>query len=145
MKSFSIGAATRLSLSPLAAGLIILGTLSQAADAQGIMGNNLVVNGNAEAGAAGVNVPPGWTGTAGVNVGSYGVTGSYLLTESAPPDHGFQYFASTGSNPVIVQKIDVSSGASGDRCRQCQIHSVGLSGIPGAFGLRRICPGGGSI
>jgi uncharacterized protein (TIGR03437 family) len=87
---------------------------------QGILGSNLIVNGNAEAGSAGTATTPvasipGWTlTTRNVNVLPYGLAGHLLLTDPAPPDHGFQYFAGDPdqSPATITQTIDVSSGAS---------------------------------
>ena len=84
---------------------------------QGILGNNLIVNGNAEAGAAGtpttpVGSIPGWTLTGKSNVLPYGVTGYLLVSEPAPPDHGFQYFACVSASCLLTQNIDVSPAAS---------------------------------
>jgi uncharacterized protein (TIGR03437 family) len=96
---------------------------AQIVHAQSILGSNLIVNGNAEAGSAGTStsdvVPiPNWTVSAGSpTVLPYGLTrnGAYnpgvQTTDPAPADHGFQYFAATGTC-VITQTIDVSSGAS---------------------------------
>lgn len=97
----------------------ILSLGAQIVSAQSILGTNLIVNGNAEAGLAGTAtaVPatiPGWTATGKVNVLPYGLTGKLLLTDPAPPDHGFQYFAGDpGQSPsTLTQSIDVSAGAS---------------------------------
>jgi len=89
---------------------------------QSILGANLIVNGNAEAGPAGTSVSklvtgiPGWTASANANVLPYGLTNLLLLTNPAPPDHGFNYFVSSASNvgltAKLTQTIDVSSGAS---------------------------------
>jgi uncharacterized protein (TIGR03437 family) len=87
---------------------------------QSILGSNLIVNGNAEAGPAGtatalVATVPGWTRNGNANVLPYDLTGQLLLTNPAPPDHGFQYFAAGGSNGTVstfTQDIDVTSGAS---------------------------------
>ena len=89
--------------------------------AQGILGTNLIVNGNAEAGPAGTSIAnitgsiPGWARTENANVLPYNVTGLLLTTDPAPPDHGFQYFASGGTSgkpSTLTQDIDVSSVAS---------------------------------
>ena len=85
--------------------------------AQGILGSNLIVNGNAETGAAGtptapVTTIPGWTVTGKPTLLPYGLTGYLLVTEPAPPDHGFQYFACTSGTCLLTQNIDVSSSAS---------------------------------
>jgi uncharacterized protein (TIGR03437 family) len=91
---------------------------AQAASAQGILGTNLIANGNAEAGPAGTATTlvasiPSWTITGKANVLAYGQSGQLLLTNPAPPDHGFQYFAGTPYYVAsIAQSIDVSSGAS---------------------------------
>ena len=96
---------------------------TQLAHAQSILGANLIVNGNAEAGSAGKStsdvVPiPDWTVSSGSpTVLPYGLTrnGAYnpgiQTADPAPPDHGFQYFAAAATS-VITQTIDVSSGAS---------------------------------
>jgi uncharacterized protein (TIGR03437 family) len=85
--------------------------------AQGIFGNNLIVNGNAETGAAGTPTVaaasiPGWTPTGKANLLPYGVTGYLLVTDPAPVDHGFQYFACVSSSCLLTQSIDVSASAS---------------------------------
>ncbi|HEY6344342.1 MAG TPA: hypothetical protein VIY49_22850 [Bryobacteraceae bacterium] len=86
-----------------------------------ILGTNLIVNGNAESGPAAssfstlVSTIPGWTVTGSINVLPYNLTGQLQLTDPAPPDHGFQYFAQiAGANApaTLTQNIDVSSGAS---------------------------------
>ena len=87
---------------------------------QSVLGTNLIVNGNAESGPAGTATTlaaniPGWTTTGDANVLPYGLTGLVLLTDPAPPDHGFQYFVAGGphgTNAVLTQSIDVSSAAS---------------------------------
>jgi len=96
---------------------------SQIVHAQGILGTNLIENGNAEAGSAGTStsvvVPiPNWTMSAGSpTVLPYGLTrnGAYnpgvQTTDPAPPDHGFQYFAAAATS-AITQTVDVSSAAS---------------------------------
>ena len=92
----------------------------QTGNAQGIFGTNLIVNGNAEAGSAGTATTPvasipGWTlTTRNANVLPYGLAGHLLLTDPAPPGHGFQYFSGDPdeSPSTITQTIDVSSGAS---------------------------------
>src|SRR5579863_5826995 len=94
----------------------------QIVDAQGILGGNLIVNGNAEAGSAGtaptnlVASIPGWTkGTGSVNVINYDTSGYIASTNPAPPDHAFQYFVNgvSGTTPsTLTQTIDVSSAAS---------------------------------
>lgn len=87
---------------------------------QGILGTNLIVNGDAEAGPAGTSSTtvasiPGWTRNGKTNVLPYNLTGYLLLSNPAPPDHGFQYFYSgdTGAGAsTLTQTIDVSPGAS---------------------------------
>jgi uncharacterized protein (TIGR03437 family) len=108
--------------------LLIYVTPSQAQ--QSILNTNLVVNGNAEAGSAGTGVTtavasiPGWTVTSGKpTVLPYNLTstaaaqpthGYEQLTDPAPQDHGFQYFAAVfPSTPAVIsQAIDVSSASS---------------------------------
>jgi uncharacterized protein (TIGR03437 family) len=92
-----------------------------AVQAQIVGGNqNLIVNGNAESGAAGTSgsnvvAIPGWIRTGNATVLPYGLTGYLLLSDPAPADHQFQYFYA-GDNGVgastLVQTIDVSSAAS---------------------------------
>jgi len=98
----------------------ILLVASGTVDAQGIFGNNLIVNGNAEAGPAGTVTSaaasiPGWTRAVGsANVLPYTIAGYLVSTDPAPPDHGFQYFAAgvKAGTYSLTQDIDVSSGAS---------------------------------
>lgn len=98
----------------------VLLAAAQTIQAQSILNTNLIVNGNAEAGAAGTATTlvasiPGWTlTTRNTNVLPYGLAGHVLLTDPAPPDHGFQYFAGdpAGGASTLTQTIDVSSGAS---------------------------------
>jgi uncharacterized protein (TIGR03437 family) len=94
---------------------------AQTGEAQpGILGSNLIVNGNAEAGAAGTATTTvasisGWTrATGNANVLPYNLTGYILLSDPAPPDHGFQYFngAINNNSSTLTQIINVSSGAS---------------------------------
>ncbi len=90
--------------------------------AQGILGTNLIVNGDAETGTAAnaINSPvtsiPGWTRTGSVNVIPYDLSGLILLKNPAPQSHGFQYFVTystaNGDNAVLTQDIDVSSAAA---------------------------------
>lgn len=89
--------------------------------AQSILGTNLIVNGNAEAGPASadgttvVSSIPSWTkATGNANVLPYGLVNYMLLSDPAPPDHGFNYFAGApnGTLSTLTQVVDVSSGAS---------------------------------
>jgi uncharacterized protein (TIGR03437 family) len=82
---------------------------------------NLIVNGGAEAGPASpdgttaVSSIPNWTRATGhANVLPYGLTGSILLSDEAPPDHGFNYFAKNTNDgaATLTQIVDVSSAAS---------------------------------
>jgi uncharacterized protein (TIGR03437 family) len=85
-----------------------------------ILNTNLIVNGNAEAGPASpdgtttVSSIPGWTRTGNADVLPYDLTGLVLLSDPAPPDHGFNYFAGAIDNQTttLTQLIDVSSAAS---------------------------------
>lgn len=84
---------------------------------QGILGNNLIVNGDAETGSAGTPsvaaaTIPGWTPTGKANMLPYGLTGYLLVSEPAPQNHGFQYFACASASCLLTQNIDVSSAAS---------------------------------
>lgn len=90
--------------------------------AQGILGTNLIVNGDAESGQAGTgsNVVasiPGWTRGAGnVNVLPYNLNGYLQLSDPAPQNRGFQYFIAGTTAALtmatITQTIDVSGAAS---------------------------------
>ncbi|HTS66353.1 MAG TPA: hypothetical protein VMH28_30225 [Candidatus Acidoferrales bacterium] len=88
------------------------------AHAQSILGPNLIVNGGAEAGPAGTGITnivgsvPGWTRTGNATVLPYDLTGYVLLSDPAPQDHAFQYFAGGSGVSTFAQDIDVSSGAS---------------------------------
>jgi uncharacterized protein (TIGR03437 family) len=111
-------------------GAAVLFAASQMAYAQGILGSNLIVNGNAEAGPAGSGVLtavasiPGWTVQSGKpTVLPYNLTstaaqqptnGYEQLTDPAPPDHGFQYFAAVFPSlpAVLSQVINVSAASS---------------------------------
>jgi uncharacterized protein (TIGR03437 family) len=81
---------------------------------------NLIANGDAEAGAASqdgktvVSNIPNWTRATDANVLPYGLTGSILLSDEAPQNHGFNYFGkNTNTGPAtLTQTIDVSSAAS---------------------------------
>jgi uncharacterized protein (TIGR03437 family) len=80
---------------------------------------NLIQNGGAEAGPAGTDLKtaitniPNWVITGSPTVLSYGLAGYVLLSDPAPPDHGFQYFASTvDRTSTLTQTIDVSSAAT---------------------------------
>lgn len=100
---------------------MILLAPAQLSHAQGILGTNLIVNGNAEAGSASADGKalvasiPGWTRVGNANVLPYGLPNFLLLTNLAPMDHGFQYFyagiAGAGAS-TLTQTIDVSSGTS---------------------------------
>lgn len=87
--------------------------------AQGVLGRNLIVNGDAETGPAVSSVSttvatiPGWTRTGNLNVLSYNTpTSIQTATVPAPPDHGFQFFAAGSGASSITQDIDVSSAAA---------------------------------
>jgi uncharacterized protein (TIGR03437 family) len=93
------------------------------ASAQMIFGQNLIVNGDAEAGSAdptgmsSVSSIPGWTKTGSVDVLSY--SSDYRISPSAPQliplSHGANYFSSgpaTSALTSLTQSIDLSSAAS---------------------------------
>ena len=87
--------------------------------AQGVLGHNLILNGDAETGPAVASVAttvasiPGWTRTGNLNVLSYNTpTSLQTATTPAPPDHGFQFFAAGTGISSITQDIDVSSAAA---------------------------------
>ena len=108
---------TKESAGSFALGFLIAAQMIHAQSS--VLNTNLIVNGNAEAGPAAssfsslVSSFPGWTATGNVNVLPYNLAGYIQLTDPAPPDHGFQYFAASGAGvSTLVQSIDVSSGAS---------------------------------
>jgi hypothetical protein len=83
--------------------LAVLLAAAQMVHAQSsILGTNLIVNGNAEAGPAGTGVNdivtsiPGWTRAGNINVLSYGLTGLVLLTDPAPPRSRFSILLCRG-------------------------------------------------
>jgi len=111
---------TALTVSSLLCAAVLFGG-APALQAQGILGTNLVVNGDAESGSAApdsktiVSSVPNWTrGSGKANVLPYNLTGFLLLTDPAPPDHGFNYFTAypTTGNSTLTQTINVSSGAA---------------------------------
>ena len=86
-----------------------------------ILGTNLIANGDAESGPAApdgktvVSSIPNWTRAGGkANVLPYNLTGFLLLTDPAPPDHGFNYFAAapTTGDSTLTQVINLSSSTS---------------------------------
>ena len=89
---------------------------------QNLLGGNLIVNGDAEAGSAGADLAhqvasiPNWTraGTGLTTVVPYTITGYLITSEPAPASRGFQYFAGAAwPSPVTLsQDIDVSAAAS---------------------------------
>ena len=102
----------------LSAAAVLLATQTVHAQSS-ILNTNLIVNGDAEAGPAAasgktvVSSIPGWTVTGKANVLPYGLTGYILLSDSAPPDHAFQYFECEGGGKcTLTQSINVSSGTS---------------------------------
>lgn len=112
---------------------------SEPCKADPIFGTNIIVNGNAEAGAGGdgfmvIRPIPGWMPTDNFTVVRYdSLSGFPLSTDPGPPDRGSNFFAggpaSAASN--ATQLIDVSMGAA-------TIDSGGvtfdLSGYLGGFG-----------
>jgi uncharacterized protein (TIGR03437 family) len=116
--SISFKRAARRSIEGLLLPALLLAGIEAAKAQQSILGNNLIVNGDAEAGPAGTSATdivagiPGWTRTGKANVLPYGLTGYVLLTNPAPPDHGFNYFACNSGSSTLTQVIDVSSVAS---------------------------------
>ncbi len=89
---------------------------------QAILGNNLIVNSDAEAGSAATDIShpvttiPNWTrgGVGNVSVLPYTITNYLVSSSPAPPNHGFQYFVGAGypGAATLSQDIDVSAGAS---------------------------------
>src|SRR3569832_2675738 len=78
---------------------IILLLLTQAAQAQSSFGKNLIVNGDAEsgaaspsAGAAGASIP-GWTASGSPNVLPYSLSNRLSTTSIGPVKRGANYFA----------------------------------------------------
>jgi uncharacterized protein (TIGR03437 family) len=99
---------------------VLLATVP-AIHSQGILGSNLIVNGDAESGTAGTTVLtvvssiPGWTRTAGnANVLPYTIAGYMVAADPGPQNRGFNYFVSgpTAGVHSLTQNINVSSAAS---------------------------------
>lgn len=104
-------------LSLLGAGFVLAGPA--VALGQELYGQNLVVNGDAEAGAAATNpstlVPiPAWSRTGGLNVLAYGTPGGFPGPLSpGPVNRGSNFFiGGPASISFGSQLIDVSSGAA---------------------------------
>lgn len=85
-----------------------------------VLGANLLVNGNAEAGPSnvvnGTSAPaavyiPGWS-TSGSSVCHYGGTGWIQLTDPGPPDRDTNLFCGYFASSSMRQAIDVSAAAS---------------------------------
>jgi uncharacterized protein (TIGR03437 family) len=79
-----------------------------------VLGTNLIVNGNAEAGpgvphTATALYVPGWSTADGASVVPYGGTGWIQPTDAGPADRGVNLFCGTGSS---YQDIDVSAAAT---------------------------------
>lgn len=95
--------------------------VSGAAQASSIYGQNLILNGDAEAGAgspdgyASAGIIPGFNVFGDFNVVRYGAPGGFpLLTDPGPVARGQNFFAGGNSNAYssATQLIDVSSGAA---------------------------------
>jgi len=91
------------------------------AQATPLLGQNLVVNGGAEAGPGTPDAgsppmpPPGWTVTSNFTAAQYGGSGGLPApTDPGPPNRGRNFFAGGPSNPLSTaeQKIDVSAAAT---------------------------------
>lgn len=95
---------------------LVFATLGTSASS--VLGTNLVVNGNAEAGpnAAAPNFAlyvPGWSTINGASVAPYGGSNWITISDSTPPDAGVNLFwGGTGSRSSMYQDIDVSPAAS---------------------------------
>ncbi len=107
-----------LLLRPAIAVIGFLSAVGTAPAQQNVLGTNLIVNGNAEAGPAGTNFTtlassiPGWTATGKPNVLPYGLNGAIQTNSPAPVDRMFQYFVAGPAASTLQQKIDVSAAAS---------------------------------
>lgn len=86
-----------------------------------VFGSNLIVNGDAEAGAGSasgydvIRPIPGWTPTGNFTVVRYGAGGGFLTpTDPGPPSRGLNFFAGGPDNGSsnASQLIDVSMGAA---------------------------------
>jgi len=102
---------------------ILLCLAAQAAAAQSVFGNNLIVNAGAESGKGGdgtakVSSVPGWTSTGGCDVYAYSTAYqnvNALSTQNLiPRGNGSNYFAGGKSpaNCTFSQSIGIGSGAS---------------------------------
>jgi hypothetical protein len=103
-----------------------------------VFGQNLIVNGDAEAGTASPNgddlvTIPGWSITGNLNVVAYGTTGGFpLISDPGPPARGGKFFAGGPSNAMSIasQLIDVSSISSSISKGSIEFN---LSGYLGGF------------
>jgi hypothetical protein len=103
--------------SPFAAALAASLTLALAPAAQASsFGANLIVNGNAEAGAGSSNgglvAVPGWSATSNFTAVTYGASGGFpFAADPGPADRGLNFFAGGESNGAsrATQTIDLSS------------------------------------
>jgi uncharacterized protein (TIGR03437 family) len=87
-----------------------------------LLGSNLIVNGDAESGAAGADFAhpvasiPNWAkgGSGSVTVVPYTLTKYLTSTDQSPANRGFQYFGGAGYPAAVTlsQDIDVSAAAS---------------------------------
>ena len=101
----------------LGGGLVV--AMSSRAQAQELYGQNLVVNGNAEAAAAAPNPDvlatiPAWVRTGTFNVLAYGTPGGFPTASSPGPANRGSNFFFGGAAAIAFgsQTIDVSSGAA---------------------------------
>ncbi|MEA2458876.1 MAG: hypothetical protein QOC95_1848 [Thermoleophilaceae bacterium] len=108
-----------------------------------VTGNNLLVNGGAESGAAGASVtdppapPPGWTVTGSFSQARYGTGDFPSAADSKAAGGGQQFFAGGpggGSVSSATQTIDVSADAGSIDAGGVFSH---LTAYVGGFGLQR--------
>jgi hypothetical protein len=102
----------------IAIGLLPIGFLAPAVADDSLYGHNLVVNGDAEAGAGlpGAGSVPGWNTSSNTAVGIVSVRYGYdsYIPVGAPGQHGTNFF-SGGTNSALStagQSIDVSAAAT---------------------------------
>jgi uncharacterized protein (TIGR03437 family) len=93
---------------------IVLLLMAQAAQAQGLFGRNLLVNGDAEVAAGTAGTVAGWSVTGSPTVILYSLKDRLEPTSIGPVNRGLNYF-SGGANiakSVLTQKVDISGAAS---------------------------------
>jgi hypothetical protein len=97
--------------------VVVLGSLAAAAPASAFTSDNLVVNGDAEAGpgapdSAGTNEPPGWQQAGGFTAVQYGAPDFLTTAQSSSWGGGLNFFSggtpAFGDDTIAVEQIDLT-------------------------------------